>query len=261
MWRSACLLIPADTTSRPGLGPAMQTVHVFTLVSLALAVRLYEVLGRQPAFFAVRQAHRSEVILATVALSLLLPAVLAAGLALAGRRSVRLQRLLYATLVLLAMTAIALPPLKTVAPASGLPVLAIAAAMGLAAAAAYFRFKMIRAWLTILCPSVLLAPAIFLTISPAARMLAWTAEPPLLDVKVGRPAPVVLIVLDEFSGISLMDREHGSTGAVSELRRAGPRRPPGFATPRRCRRARTTPCRRIFSGEHPHGPLAPPVDL
>lgn len=246
-------------TPQPGRGAfGTQALHVFVLLSLAFAARLYDLLGRQPSFFAVRQSHGSDVLLSMLLLSVVLPGLVVACLWLIGRPAPRLRQASYSLLVLLCMTAIALPPLKRL----GLPgwsVLALGAVLGLAATAVYFRFVVARRFVTILSPVVVLFPAMFLVGSPTARLLWWTVEPPLSEVKVGNPVPVVFIVFDEFSGISLMDAQ----------RRIDLVRYPNFAAMAReaiwFRNATTMSTSThhavpsLLTGEHPHGPSAAPV--
>ena len=238
-----------------------QSIHVFVLLSLAFTGRLYELLGRQPAFFAVRQSHAADVVLWVLALSFLLPAIVVAGLWLIGLPSLRLRQASYALVVLVAMTAIALAPLRRfegILVFPGPVMLGFGALAGLAATAVYFRFAAARRLVTILSPIVVLFPVLF-GFSPAARLACWTVEPPLFDVQVGNPIPVVLIVFDEFSGISLMEAG----------RRIDPTRYPNLAAFAReatwFRNATTMSTSThhavpaILSGEHPHGPDAAPT--
>ena len=64
-----------------------------------------------------------------------------------------------------------------------------------------------RAVVSILSPIALLSPGWFLFLSPASRFLVRWSPPRALAVRVGNPAPVVMVIFDEFSGISLMDRD------------------------------------------------------
>jgi hypothetical protein len=84
---------------------------------------------------------------------------------------------------------------------------AAAVGLGVLSTAVYLRFRAARTLVTILWPVVLLAPGVFLFFSPISKLLA--PSPPLLPVKVGNPAPLVMIVFDEFCGAWLMDERRG----------------------------------------------------
>ena len=79
--------------------------------------------------------------------------------------------------------------------------------VGGAATAAYWRLAAVRAVVSILSPIALLSPGWFLFLSPASRFLVRWSPPRALAVRVGNPAPAVMVIFDEFSGISLMDRD------------------------------------------------------
>ena len=86
-----------------------QSLPIVTLLNLALAARLYEMLGRQPAFFVVRRAEAIDLIALAAIFSLLLPAAVAIcvwGIGLAWRP---LGQAAFALVVAAAMTAIVLP--------------------------------------------------------------------------------------------------------------------------------------------------------
>ena len=217
-----------------------QSLPVVTLLNLALAARLYEMLGRQPAFFVVRRAEAIDLIALAAIFSFLLPAAVAVcvwGIGLAWRP---LGQAAFALVVAAAMTAVVLP---LVVRSRGSPsaLLWTGLAGGLLAAGAYFRFAAVRRLVAFLWPATLLLPGLFLFASPAARVLQWTSWPPLLDVKETRPAPVVFIILDECCGLTLLD----DRGRIDRGRfPTSPRWPTarrGSATRRRCRPAPITP--------------------
>ena len=133
---------------------------------------------------------------------------------LAVRAAARLFRasdaagdLIHAAAVFLLLSAAAMPIVKSVAALPGLAVMGIGFALGGAATAAYWRLAAVRAVVSILSPIALLSPGWFLFLSPASRFLVRWSPPRALTVRVGNPAPVVIVIFDEFSGISLMDRD------------------------------------------------------
>src|SRR5574340_841463 len=64
--------------------PFVPLLHIFTLLSLALSARLYDVLGRQAMFFVARGSTCADVLWFVVMLSVLLPTVVVLAEWLAG---------------------------------------------------------------------------------------------------------------------------------------------------------------------------------
>jgi hypothetical protein len=118
--------------------------HVCVLFSLAFAARLYESLGRQPAFFAVRQSHLIDVAGLVLVLSVLWPAAILLWQWLLGLVSRRLQQASYAAILLLLLTAIGLPLLKQVPRLPSPAAVGLAVAVGRLATALYFRLRFSR---------------------------------------------------------------------------------------------------------------------
>jgi len=186
----------------------VRALHVFVLLNLALTARLYDLLARQPMFFVARRSESVDVVLLVLALSVLLPALVVLGLWLAGLPSRRFGWWCHLVVMWLSLAAIVAAALKPAQWLGGSSALWLAASLGALAAAAYARFAAARTAVTILSPAVILFPAIFLFGSPVLTLLTTTADPPVLDVEVGRPAPVIMVVFDEFCGTSLINEHH-----------------------------------------------------
>jgi hypothetical protein len=147
-------------------------------------------------------------------LSVLAPALLVLAEWLAGRIASRAGRLMHLALVFLLTTAIALPLCKLWAALPAPAMLVLGGVLGALATATYARWAAARTLVTILSPLVLLSPGMFLLGSPAGKYLLRWSEPPPLAVHVGNLAPVVMVIFDEFSGLSLMD----ANGQLDRLR-------------------------------------------
>ena len=101
------------------------------------------------------------------------------------------------------MTFVALAALRSLDLLPWPLLLAAAAACGGLAALLYARFALARSAVTVLWPALLIFPAWMLLASPARVAFSGGFDPPAVEVRVARPAPVVLIVFDEFCGMSL----------------------------------------------------------
>jgi Sulfatase len=181
-------------------------LHLAALTSFAVAQPLFDLLGSTPEFFAVRGATAWEIVAFALVLVLVPPLVLLAAETASGPARTGVHLGLVGGLV-------ALVALQ----ASGR--LVVAVLVGAAAAIAYARLAPARALLTVLAPAPLVFAALFLFWSPASD-LVWPDD--VAHARAGpvhAQAPVVMVVFDEFAGMSLMDGR-GRLDAV---------RYPGFA--------------------------------
>jgi hypothetical protein len=171
--------------------------HLFALSGLAVAQPLYDLLGKNPEFFAVRGSTRWDVILFAVAVLAVPPALLLA-LELAERR-------LHLPLVAVLCGLIALQVLKRLGGSAWLEI-ALAAVLGVAAATAYARSREVRALATVLAAAPPVFLLLFLFSSPVTNLTLEGAAHAQPSAPVRARAPVVLIVFDEFPVNALLDR-------------------------------------------------------
>jgi len=198
---------------------SIDCLHVFVLVGLAVAQPLFDVLSRNAEFFVARRSELVDVVLLVLALSGVIPAIavtLEAAAALAGRR---LRRTVHGLVVMALVTAIALPPLKHLPVASDRALVSIAGLLGAGAALFATRGGGFRLFLTVLSPAALIFPGVFLFSSSVERVLGAGQSTALPVAEVHATTPVVLVIFDEFSTISLLD----------EHRHVDPIRYPNFA--------------------------------
>jgi hypothetical protein len=194
------------------LAAARGGAHLAALCALAFAQPLFDILGKNPAFFAVRGSSRGEIVLFALALTLLPPALLMAvefGVAIVSETGARALHLLFvaglvAVIVLQALT-------KSEA-LDGLAALVTAGVVGAAGGLLYMRAKAARTFLTFLVPAPLVFLALFLFNSPVSK-LVFPEQAQAKSVAVKSRTSVVVIVFDELSTGSLMDRR-GHVDAV-----------------------------------------------
>ena len=183
-------------------------IELAVLVGFALAQPAFDVISNTPEFFAVRESTRTEVVLFALAMAVGIPAALLALellVGLAGRSPARgLHLLVLATLSAL----FAIPIVQEISDAaagvldeapSGWLVLAGAGLLGAAVGLAHVRFRAVRMFLLALAPAPLVFLALFLI--DATPGTAALAPVPAL----AKPAPMVMLVFDEFPVASLMD--------------------------------------------------------
>jgi hypothetical protein len=178
------------------------------LVGFAVAQPAFDVISETPEFFALRASSGTEVILFALVMVVGIPAALLALellASLAGRSAARALHLGFVA-VLSALFAAGL--VQAVAgdlfgggdrALSGWIVLAGALLLGIALALAYSRFRTVRTYLLVLAPAPLVFLVLFLIDAPTGRVVLPPAP------VVAKPAPVVMLVFDEFPVASLMD--------------------------------------------------------
>ena len=185
-------------------GIARRSVHLAVLSSFALAQPLLDVLGKNATFFVVRGSSGREIVLFALALTILPPVVL--SLAVLGAEAIDpvLGQALHLFFVAALTATVALRALKGIGSSAG-ALLLVAALLGLGGAALYRRTRAVQEFLTLLIPAPLIFLGLFLGSSDISR-LAFGDEPQVRTVHTQSRTPVVLIVLDEFSTVALMDR-------------------------------------------------------
>ena len=167
---------------------------------------LLDLLGDSPEFFVARGNTRGDILLLAFTLVLVPPTVLALVEA-AFMRVPRVREALHLAFVAVLVAALALQVVTDVL--DGLPAyaaIALAAALGAGAAALYARREGLRTFLTVLSPAPAVFLALFLLVSPVSDLVLPQDDVRAAGVGGGTDAPVVMVVFDEFSGGSLLDR-------------------------------------------------------
>jgi hypothetical protein len=176
--------------------------HLAVLWAFAVAQPVLQVLADSAAFMVARGNAWPDLVLVTVGLVLVPPTVMVAIEAMLSRPSQRMY--LHLAFVGLLVAAFAFQVLK----GALVPVLeyALALAAGAALALAYARGPFVPTVLSVLSPIPVLLLVWFLGFSPASE-LAWPGGPAVERGTVPKPAPVVVVIFDELSAASLVDRQ------------------------------------------------------
>ena len=200
----------AQVTNEGGMkqksGLPTDLLHIFVLFSFALAQPLFDLLSRNAEFFVARRSQPIDVIFLILILCLLLPALVVLVEMVAGLLGQRVRRGVHGLIVAGLVAGIVLPVLKQIDGVSGTVLMVGAVLFGMATAIGYARFHPIRLFLTVLSPAVFLFPSLFLLNSSISKVVFTAKDSSAVYTKVNATAPVVMVVFDEFSLVSLMDR-------------------------------------------------------
>ncbi len=187
------------------------SLRLLVLFGLALAQPLYDLLARYPEFFVARSAGPMELSLLTISLSFLLPALFllpdAVLLHLRPRWLSWWRNLLISVLLCL----IALPVLKGFGTDIAAILLPAALLFGVAGTCAYRRFAFVRLFVSLMIPSILIFPAIFLFGSGISKLVHSGQSETEIELQLSSSAksavPLVMVVFDELPLNSLLNRE------------------------------------------------------
>lgn len=184
-----------------GLAPAL---HLAALWALAVAQPLFDLLGSQAEFFAVRGSTRWDIVAFAVGVVVVPPLAIALLEALAARIHPGLARAVHLVAVAALVALLALQAGTKATELSADLLLPLAVLGGVAVAIAYDRLPAVRTFFTVLAPVPLVFLGLFLFASPAGK-LVLARDPEPRAVAVSSTTPVVLVVFDEIPTTSLLD--------------------------------------------------------
>jgi Sulfatase len=186
-------------------------LHLAALASIAFVQPLFDRIAGSPEFLLLHRAGWLEVALIVLVFSMGLPltfCVVRLAASMLGPRSGRAAQLL---LVWVCVTTIAMAALEGTGLSWQRQILA-APGVGLVGTIAYARLETIRLFVSFLAPAVLIVPAIFV-FRVADTVTTTDRDEALLIGSASVPAPVIMVVFDEFSLTSLLDPLGGINAA------------------------------------------------
>jgi len=203
----------------------MGGLHLAAFWALAIVQPLLSLLGKNPDFFVARDNTGGQIVV-FVLLITVVPALAATLVeALVNLASPTARWIFHLAFGWVLLSAVALQVLKQVWDGPGWPMIVLALVLGALLTWAYARARFVRSMADIL---VIAPPVIvisFLFFSEASELTTSTPEVHAKDVQATSPAPVVMVVFDEFPGGSLMtpsgDLNHERFPNFSTLERDG----------------------------------------
>jgi hypothetical protein len=185
-------------------------LELFALTGLVVAQPLLEVVGRSPDFFLFREADSRDIALLAVAITLVPPLVLWALELLADVLGRRVRGVVHLVLVTGLLGLLALEVAKKATPLRGPALVVLGVLIGFAGGLLYARGRAVRLWIRFAAPAPAVFLALFLFVSPTAQLLkppAAVAPSVPAATSAGRHGPIVIVLLDEFPLMSLLDHQ------------------------------------------------------
>ncbi|HZJ29174.1 MAG TPA: hypothetical protein VFD37_04190, partial [Solirubrobacterales bacterium] len=186
--------------------PLLAAAHLAALWALAFAQPLLELLGRNTVFFVARGTAATEIIAFALLLCVAPLLIFWAVGALLRRLAPAVGWGVHLALFALLAVCLALQLLGELAQRPAGLLIAAAAGLGLALTLLYARRRFFRSLMDVLTPAPAVVLVLFLVLGPTAQLAFPAEEPGAIEARVERPAPVVIVILDELPAGSLLDR-------------------------------------------------------
>jgi arylsulfatase A-like enzyme len=184
--------------------------ELFALAGFVVAQPVLDVLGRSPDILLFRQADARDIALLAVAVTLAPPVALGAVEVLAGLPGRRVRQLVHLALVAGLLGLLGLEAAKRLTPLRGPALVVVGVLVGLGGGLLYDRSAAFRLWLRWLWPAPIVFLLVFLLVSPAAELLRPTPDRAPASpgsVQSSRKGPIVMVLMDEFPLMSLLDHQ------------------------------------------------------
>lgn len=175
---------------------------VSALGTFAFVAPLLDLYGRNPEVFVANRASRGQIVAFAVLVTIFVPLLATFLLSLTHLRGTRVADLTFAVLITLAAFGGGLAVSRQLVPDSDLGAVLSAVAVGLLLLAFYRVAPGVIRLSALALPVVL---GLFLFSSDTSRLIWEQPDEPASSHSVGHPAPVVLVVFDEFPTASLMN--------------------------------------------------------
>ena len=201
---------PPDGAGRRLRWELWALTEVSALCGLAIVQPMLDVTGRAPDFFLFHGASRTDIIVLIAAVTILPPLLLWGPAMACGLAVKRLRRPAHVLTVASLCGMLAIQVGKWLLPVQGLPLVLLAAAGGLIAAVVYVRWRSIATVLRLVAVGPLVFIVLFSFASPSsALMLDGDARSTGAGRPIGPHPPLVVVLLDEFPQLSLLDETGG----------------------------------------------------
>ena len=182
--------------------------HLAAFWALAVVQPLLSLLGSNPDFFVARDNTGIQIVLFALLVTFGPPLVATGVEALLNLVSGKARWAFHLALVALLFALLVIQAFKQIADGPAVPMIVVAVLAGIALAWFYGYGKFLRSLADILIPAPVVILAVFLFFSEASELTTSSNEVEPVEVSIGNPAPVVMMVYDEFPVGSLMTPGH-----------------------------------------------------
>ncbi len=184
------------------------TLHISVLFSFCAAQPLFDLTSRNSEFYVARHSEPIDLLFFVIVISIAIPGGVGLAEWLASKSmGDRFLKVFHFVVIAVLMSAIAILLLQKAGDFSTLFILVGALLVGTLAAYIYLRCSLRYTYLTILSPSVVLFPMLFLFNSPVSQIVfLQERDLPVFDLNFS-DTPIVFVVFDELPLTSLMNQD------------------------------------------------------
>ena len=188
---------------------AVRGAHLLAVSGFALARPLFDLLGKNAEFFAVRGSTPGDIVLFALVVTFVPALVLLVIEVLVGLVSEAAATVLHHVFLGFLAAVFGVQALKR-SGVDGTVVLIVGAlAIGAAVAVAAWRLRPARSFLTVLSAAPILFLALFLFDSEASKLVISSGSAEAAAVRVRATTPIVFLLFDEFPVIDLQEADGG----------------------------------------------------
>ena len=184
---------------------ALRGAQLLAASGFALAQPLFDILGKNAEFFAVRGSTAGDIVLFALAVTFVPALVLLAVELAVGFVSRRAGRLLHYVFLGFLGAVFGVQALKRGGLSGTGSLIAGAVAIGLAVALAAWRLRPARSFLTVLSAAPIVFLALFLLDTPVEKLVFESGGAQAAAIQTGATTPIVFLLFDEFPVIDLQD--------------------------------------------------------
>jgi hypothetical protein len=197
---------PAPEVPKPDKWPRwwLGALHIAAIWALAVVQPLFDLLGRDAAFFIVRDNTVADILIFAFGIALVPPLLLAAVVAIARLAGQKAGRAALSVVIGALLALLSLQFIDGLLPDKSAVLLPAAAAIGALGGFLYSRHEGVRSFFSVLTP----VPAVFLALFLVSSQVGDILFPPSSNASAVAAAtsktPVVLMIMDELPATSLM---------------------------------------------------------
>ncbi len=189
--------------------PAIRGAQLLAASGFALAQPLFDLLGRNAEFFAVRGSTASDIVTFALVVTFVPALVLTLVEVVAGLFSSRVAVGLHLVFLAFFAALFGIQALKRSGVDDMTVLIVGAVAIGVAVALAVWRLRAARSFLTILSVAPLVFLVLFLFSSNVSKLVTSSGSAHAAAIRVQAATPVVFLLFDEFPVIDLQDASGG----------------------------------------------------
>jgi sulfatase-like protein len=186
--------------------PAIRGAQLLAASGFALAQPLFDILGKNAEFFAVRGSPPLDIVTFALAVTFVPALLMLAAELVVGLASRRAAEILHLVFLGFLAAVVAVQALKRAGVDGTVILVALSVLAGVGAAVLFSRVAAARSFLTILAAAPLVFLGLFLFNTPV-KNLVFPSDVDVSLAAVQSDTPVVFVLFDEFPVISLLDEE------------------------------------------------------